>query len=156
MKTLFPHPNGQPGDTSGKTSGHAGKISRLFTGRGTRFTTNRGARATLLVLVFIIVISGALLIRYHTFIVPVRQCSETYQHYAGQLGAEDTENRLTYKTEKSSGSFSVSGKRIPENYGLSLRADLPDGYWEGALDGVWAIFAMILVMGACVLVMLVL
>ena len=78
------------------------------------------------------------------------------QHYAGQFGAEDTENRLTYKTEKSSGSFSVSGKRIPENYGLSLRADLPDGYWEGALDGVWAIFAMILVMGACVLVMLVL
>ena len=78
------------------------------------------------------------------------------QHYAGQFGAEDTENRLTYKTEKSSGSFSVSGKRIPENYGLSLKAELPDGYWEGALDGVWAIFAMILVMGAAVLVMLVL
>ena len=78
------------------------------------------------------------------------------KHYAGQFGAEDTENRLTYKTEKSSRSFSVSGKRIPENYGLSLKADLPDGYWEGALDGVWAIFAMILVMGAAVLVMLVL
>ena len=78
------------------------------------------------------------------------------QHYAGQFGAEDTENRLTYKTEKSSGSFSVSGKRIPENYGLSLKAELPDGYWEGALDGVWAIFAMILVMGAAVLVMLML
>ena len=90
MKTLFPHPNGQPGDTSGKTSGHTGKISRLFTVRGTRFTTNRGARATLLVLVFIIVISGALLIRYHTFIVPFRQCSETYQHYAGQPGIEAT------------------------------------------------------------------
>ena len=90
MKTLFPHPNGQPGDTSGKTSGHTGKISRLFTGRGTRFTTNRGARATLLVLIFIIVISGALLIRYHTFIVPFRQCSETYQHYAGQPGIEAT------------------------------------------------------------------
>ena len=78
------------------------------------------------------------------------------KHYAGQFGAEDTENRLTYKTEKSSRSLSVSGKRIPENYGLSLKADLPDGYWEGALDGVWAIFAMILVMGTAVLVMLVL
>ena len=78
------------------------------------------------------------------------------QHYAGQFGAEDTENRLTYTIEESSGSFSVSGKRIPENYGLSLKAELPDGYWEGALDGVWAIFAMILVMGAAVLVMLVL
>ena len=78
------------------------------------------------------------------------------QHYAGQLGAEDTENRLTYKAEKSSRSFSVTGKRIPENYGLSLKAELPDGYWEGALDGVWAIFAMILVMGTAVLVMLVL
>ena len=78
------------------------------------------------------------------------------QHYAGQLGAEDTENRLTYKAENSSRSFSVTGKRIPENYGLSLKAELPDGYWEGALDGVWAIFAMILVMGTAVLVMLVL
>ena len=78
------------------------------------------------------------------------------QHYAGQFGAQDTENRLTYKTEKSSSSLSITGKRIPENYGLSLKAELPDGYWEGALDGVWAIFAMILVMGAAVLVMLVL
>lgn len=78
------------------------------------------------------------------------------KHYAGQFGAQDTENRLTYKYEKSSRSFSVSGKRIPENYGLSLKADLPDGYWVGALDGVWALLAIALVMGAAVLIMLVL
>ncbi len=78
------------------------------------------------------------------------------KHYAGQFGAEDTENRLTYKPEKSSRSYTVVGKRIPENYGITLKADLPDGYWEGALDGIWAIFAMIFAMGAVVLVMLVL
>lgn len=90
MKTLFPHPTGQPGDTPGKTSGPTGILSRLFSGRGSRFTTNRGARATLLVLVFIIVICGALLIRYRMFIVPFRQCSETYQRYDGQPGIEAT------------------------------------------------------------------
>lgn len=78
------------------------------------------------------------------------------KHYAGQFGAEDRENRLTYKPEKSSHSFSVAGKRIPENYGISLKAELPDGYWQGALDGIWAIFAMIFVMGAAVLIMLIL
>lgn len=78
------------------------------------------------------------------------------KHYAGQFGAEDMQNRVTYKPEASSYSFSVTGRRIPENYGITLKAELPDGYWEGALDGVWAIFAMIFVMGAAVLVMLIL
>ena len=77
------------------------------------------------------------------------------QHYCGQYGAQDPENRLTFKIEKSSRSISIAGKRIPENYGISLKAELPDGYWEGALDGVWAIFAMILVMGTAVLIMLI-
>ena len=81
---------------------------------------------------------------------------KSLQHFAGQFGAQDTENRLTYKTDKSSNSFRVSGKMIPENYGLSLKAELPDGYWVDALDGVWAIYAMIFVMGAAVLVMLIL
>lgn len=49
------------------------------------------------------------------------------KHYAGQFGAEDATNRLAYKTEKSSRSFSVAGKMIPENYGITLKADLPDG-----------------------------
>ena len=78
------------------------------------------------------------------------------EHFAGQFGAEDTSNMLTYNTDKSSNSFSVSGRMIPENYGITLKADLPDGYWEGALDGIWAVFAMILVMGAAVLIMLIL
>lgn len=81
---------------------------------------------------------------------------EELRHYTGQFGAEDKENRLTFNTEQSSNSITVSGKRIPENYGITLKAELPDGYWEGALDGVWAIFAMIFVMGAVVLVMLIL
>ena len=78
------------------------------------------------------------------------------KHYAGQFGAEDKENRLTYKPEKASCSYSVTGQRIPENYGITLKAELPDGYWQGALDGVWAIFAMIFAMGAAVLVMMIL
>jgi hypothetical protein len=77
------------------------------------------------------------------------------QYYAGQFGVQDTENRLTYEADEDAGTVTVTGRLIPENFGITLKEELPDGYWFGALDGVWAVFAMILVMGAAVLVMLV-
>ena len=77
------------------------------------------------------------------------------QYYAGQFGVQDTENRLSYTADESTHTVSISGQRIPENFGITLKAELPDGYWTGALDGVWAVFAMILVSGSAVLVMLI-
>lgn len=78
------------------------------------------------------------------------------QYYAGQFGVQDTQNRLTYDNDTEAGILTITGRLIPENFGLTLKAELPDGYWKGALDGIWAVFAMILVMGTAVLIMFVL
>ena len=77
------------------------------------------------------------------------------QYYAGQFGVQDTENRLSFDADEDSHTVTVTGRLIPENFGITLKEELPDGYWFGALDGVWAVFAMILVMGSAVLVMLI-
>ena len=77
------------------------------------------------------------------------------QYYAGQFGVQDAENRLTYDLNEEGCVLDISGKMIPENFGITLKAELPDGYWIGALDGVWALFTMILVTGSVVLILLI-
>ena len=68
---------------------------------------------------------------------------EDVQFYSGQYGVQDSENRLSYSVSNISHSVTIESKSIPENYSIALKAELPDGYWTGALDGVWAVFAMI-------------
>ena len=80
---------------------------------------------------------------------------EDIQCYSGQYGVQDAEDRISYKVDKSSGIVTIEGKSIPENYSVTLKADISGKYWEGALDGIWAVFAMILVMGSVVLVLLI-
>ncbi|MBR2540222.1 MAG: DUF2207 domain-containing protein [Mogibacterium sp.] len=77
-------------------------------------------------------------------------------YYAGQFGVQDTENRLTYKTDNDAHTVTITGAKIPENFGITMKAGLEDGYWQGALDGVWAVLAMVLIMGIVTLVLLVL
>ncbi|MBQ3291588.1 MAG: DUF2207 domain-containing protein [Mogibacterium sp.] len=80
---------------------------------------------------------------------------EDIKYYAGQLGVQDTENRLTYETHEDAHCIEITGSKIPENFGITVKTRLEDGYWEGALDGVWAILAMILVMGTVTLALLI-
>ncbi len=80
---------------------------------------------------------------------------EDIQCYSGQYGVQDAENRISLKADKASDIVTIEGKSIPENYSVTLKADISGKYWEGALDGIWAVFAMILVMGSVVLVLLI-
>lgn len=67
------------------------------------------------------------------------------EYYAGQFGVQNMSTKLNYYADHASGVVTVSGKYIPENFGITLKATLDDGYWEGALDGSWAIkYIMIL------------
>lgn len=75
--------------------------------------------------------------------------------YSGQFGVQDSDNRVSFSPDEAAHTVIIEGEHIPENYGVTLKAELPDGYWEGALNGIWAVFAMILVMGSLVLVLLV-
>lgn len=65
--------------------------------------------------------------------------------FAGMLGVQDTTGLLTSDIDNAGHSISITGSKIPENFGLQLKAELPDGYWKGAIDGIWAVQAMILI-----------
>jgi hypothetical protein len=65
------------------------------------------------------------------------------QCYAGQFGVQDVNNRITFKDSEKNHSVNISGEKIPENFGITLKADLPDGYWKGALNGSWVIMAIV-------------
>ena len=78
------------------------------------------------------------------------------QCYAGQFGVQDANNKITFKADDAAHSVSVKGQMIPENFGITLKAQLPDGYWEKALDGSWSITAIMLVMSGLLLILLIL
>ncbi len=77
------------------------------------------------------------------------------QCYAGQFGVQDATNKITFKANEAAHSVSVSGALIPENFGITLKAQLPDGYWEKTLDGSWSITAITLVMTGLILILLI-
>ena len=52
--------------------------------------------------------------------------------------------------------MTVTGAKIPENFGITLKSTLPNNYWQGALDGIWAILAMVLVMGSVTFILFIL
>lgn len=75
------------------------------------------------------------------------------QCYAGQFGVQDINNRVNFEAAGSTKRIRVQGEKIPENYGITLKAELPDGYWSGALSGRWALNAILAVIGAVLLIL---
>ena len=64
------------------------------------------------------------------------------QCYAGQFGVQDVNNKVSFEANESTKTITLKGEKIPENYGITLKSDLPNGYWEGALNGSWVITAI--------------
>ena len=64
------------------------------------------------------------------------------QCYAGQFGVQDVNNRITFEDSEANHSVTITGEKVPENFGITLKADLPEGYWVGALNGSWVITAI--------------
>ena len=69
------------------------------------------------------------------------------QCYAGQFGVQDVNNRVEFTSDESTKSVVVKGEKIPENFAITLKAELPDGYWEGALNGAWVKGAILNILG---------
>ncbi|MBQ6439395.1 MAG: DUF2207 domain-containing protein [Mogibacterium sp.] len=78
------------------------------------------------------------------------------QCYAGQFGVQDATNKIRFRANGSEHSVSINGEMIPENFGITLKAQLPDGYWEKTLDGGWSITAITLIMTGLTLILLIL
>lgn len=78
------------------------------------------------------------------------------QCYAGQFGVQDATNKIAFEANEAAHSVSVRGEMIPENFGITLKAQLSDGYWEKTLDGGWSITAIALIMTGLSLILLIL
>ena len=78
------------------------------------------------------------------------------QCYAGQFGVQDSDNKISFDADEKAHTVTVTGSLIPENYGITLKAQLPDGYWKKPLDGSWSITAITLIMAITSLALLVL
>ena len=78
------------------------------------------------------------------------------QCYAGQFGVQDSTGKIKFNADKTKRTVTIKGSRIPENYGITLKAQLPDGYWKGALNGSWAFTASLLSMVGAMLLLAVL
>ena len=78
------------------------------------------------------------------------------QCYAGQFGVQDVNNKITFKANESKHTVRITGEMIPENFGITLKAQLADGYWEKTLDGSWSITAITLIMAGLSLILLIL
>ena len=60
---------------------------------------------------------------------------DNLEYYAGKFGISDDAGKLKVDMDEKAGTVSIKGSRIPANYGITLLAELPDGYWEEPLDG---------------------
>ena len=78
------------------------------------------------------------------------------QCYAGQFGVQDSTNKIKFTADEAKKLVTIKGSRIPENYGITLKAQLPDGYWKGALNGSWAFTAALASMAAALLLLAIL
>jgi len=78
------------------------------------------------------------------------------QCYAGQFGVQDVNNKIKFRTDDSSHALNVTGEMIPENFGITLKAQLPEGYWEDELNGKWSISAVTLLMAGVSMLLLIL
>ena len=75
------------------------------------------------------------------------------QCYAGQFGVKDVNNRVEFKSDKANKTVSIKGEKIPENFAITIKDELPDGYWEGALNGSWVRLAILNIMGITLIIL---
>lgn len=75
---------------------------------------------------------------------------EDLNMFAGQFGTQDATNKASFSV--SDHVVHITADKVPANFGITLKAQLPDGYWKGAINYNWGeemagvIFAVILIM----------
>lgn len=76
------------------------------------------------------------------------------QFYAGQFGTSDTDKKIKYSTKKNDNQVILTGNNLPNNFGITIKADLPDGYWEDPLDNNWADNLALMITGGITLLII--
>ena len=78
------------------------------------------------------------------------------QYYAGQFGVQNVATKIDFNADEATRTVTIKADRLPENFGITLKSTLPNGYWKGALDGTWATRLALIFAAAVILVLLLL
>lgn len=74
------------------------------------------------------------------------------QYYAGQYGVQAVDSNVDFRADAETHTVTIATEKVPENFGITVKAELPDGYWKGALNGRWANAFMMLIMLAAAVI----
>lgn len=86
-----------------------------------------------------------------TVLFPKDFVRDDLQYFAGQFGVQDVSDKVKVKLEGNE--LNMTGKNIPENFNIILKANLPEDYWQGELDNSWT---SKVIMGLSVIILLIL
>jgi hypothetical protein len=88
-----------------------------------------------------------------TLILPEDFPWSDLQYYAGQYGVQDVSGTLSYKADGNR--VVLTGSRLPADFGITFKAELPDGYWVDPLDNNWTVsFAGIMLLAVLTLILI--
>ena len=72
-----------------------------------------------------------------TLVLPKDFPWDDLQYYAGQFGSQDVSNKMSYSIDGNT--ITMSGSLIPSDFGITFKAELPDGYWKDPLNNEWTV-----------------
>jgi len=72
-----------------------------------------------------------------TLVLPKDFPWDDLQYYAGQFGSQDVSNKMSYSIDGNT--IIMSGSLIPSDFGITFKAELPDGYWKDPLNNEWTV-----------------
>lgn len=72
-----------------------------------------------------------------TLVLPDDFPRDDLQYYAGQFGSQDVSNKTSYTVDDNV--ITMTGSLIPADFGITFKAELPDGYWKKPLNNEWTI-----------------
>lgn len=85
-----------------------------------------------------------------TLVLPEDFPWDDLQYYAGQFGSQDVSNKMSYSIDGNT--ITMSGSLIPSDFGITFKAELPNGYWKEPLNNEWTIvFGGVLFMAVALL-----
>lgn len=73
------------------------------------------------------------------------------QYYAGQFGTQDVSNKIIHTINNDT--VTITGDMIPADFGITFKAELPEGYWVNPLNNEWTInFVLLLFLMTAIVV----
>ena len=72
-----------------------------------------------------------------TLVLPKDFPWDDLQYYAGQFGSQDVSSKMSYSIDGNT--ITMNGSLIPSDFGITFKAELPDGYWKDSLNNEWTI-----------------